>query len=34
MLDRQIHLFLHVKVAPGWDEKRDFFKDWGLEYDA
>jgi GTP-binding protein Era len=34
MLDRQIHLFLHVKVAPDWDEKRDFFKDWGLEYDA
>lgn len=34
MLDRPIHLFLHVKVAPDWDEKRDFFKDWGLEYDA
>jgi len=34
MLGRPIHLFLHVKVAPDWDEKRDFFKDWGLEYDA
>jgi len=34
MLDRPIHLFLHVKVQPGWDEKREFFKDWGLEFDA
>jgi GTP-binding protein Era len=34
LLGREIHLFLHVKVAPDWDEKRDFFKAWGLEFDA
>jgi GTP-binding protein Era len=33
MLDRKIHLLLHVKLAEDWDEKRDFYKLWGLEYD-
>jgi GTP-binding protein Era len=32
LLDRQVHLFLHVKVDPKWDEKRDFFQEWGLEF--
>lgn len=31
-LDRPIHLFLHVKVAPEWGEQRDFYRDWGLEF--
>jgi len=31
---RKVHLFLHVKVAENWDERRDFYKDWGLEYEV
>lgn len=31
---RNIHLFLHVKVAEDWAERRDFYRLWGLEYDA
>jgi GTPase len=34
LLDRKVHLFLHVKVQEKWDEKRDFYKAWGLEFDA
>ena len=33
-LDRPIHLFLHVKVAPAWGERRGFYRDWGLDFDA
>ena len=33
ILERKLHLFLHVKVAEKWDEERDYFKSWGLEYD-
>jgi GTP-binding protein Era len=33
-LGRPIHLFLHVKVAPDWGERRDFYRDWGLEFAA
>ncbi len=34
VLGRKVHLFLHVKVAEDWAEKRDFYRLWGLEYDA
>lgn len=34
ILDRKVHLFLHVKVAENWDERRDFYRLWGLEYEA
>jgi GTP-binding protein Era len=34
LLDRKVHLFLHVKVAPDWSEKREFYRDWGLDYDV
>ncbi|HEX9462562.1 MAG TPA: GTPase Era [Alphaproteobacteria bacterium] len=34
LFDRRIHLFLHVKVAENWDERRDFYKAWGLEYEV
>lgn len=34
VLGRKVHLFLHVKVAEDWSEKRDFYRLWGLEYDA
>jgi GTPase len=34
ILGRKIHLFLHVKVAEDWSERRDFYRAWGLEYDV
>ncbi len=34
ILDRPIHLFLHVKVMENWSERRDFYQDSGLEFDA
>jgi GTP-binding protein Era len=34
VLGRKVHLFLHVKVAENWADKRDFYRIWGLEYDA
>ncbi len=34
LLERKVHLFLHVKVAENWDERRDFYRLWGLEYEA
>ncbi|MGI8932025.1 MAG: GTPase Era, partial [Sphingomicrobium sp.] len=30
-LGRKVHLFLHVKVNPRWDEDRGLYKDIGLE---
>lgn len=34
VIGRPVHLFLHCKVAANWAEKRDFYRLWGLEYDA
>jgi GTP-binding protein Era len=34
ILDRPIHLFLHVKVHPDWQEDKSFYRGMGLEYDA
>jgi GTPase len=34
VLGRKVHLFLHVKVAEDWSEKRDYYRAWGLEYDV
>jgi GTP-binding protein Era len=34
LLGRRVHLFLTVKVAEGWSEKRGFYSAWGLDYDA
>ena len=34
ILDRPIHLFLHVKVKSGWAEDRGLFQDLGLDFDA
>lgn len=31
-LGRKVHLFLHVKVNPRWDEDRGLYKDIGLEW--
>ena len=33
MLERPVHLFLHVKVQENWAEDRNFYRD-GLEFDA
>ncbi|MGF1549248.1 MAG: GTPase Era [Sphingomonadaceae bacterium] len=32
LLGRRVHLFLHVKVKPGWDEERSFYRELGLEW--
>lgn len=34
ILDRPIHLFLHVKVQENWSEDRAFYREGGLEFDA
>ena len=31
-LGRNVHLFLHVKVKPNWDEDRGVYRDMGLEW--
>ncbi|MGI8611190.1 MAG: GTPase Era [Sphingomicrobium sp.] len=31
-LGRKVHLFLHVKVDPRWDEDRSLYRDIGLEW--
>jgi GTPase len=28
----RVHLFLHVKVTPGWSEDRSYYKDQGLDW--
>ena len=32
LLDRPVHLYLHVKVKPGWDEDRSVYRDMGLDW--
>ena len=34
ILDRPVHLFLHVKVRPDWQDDRVFYRETGLEFDA
>jgi GTP-binding protein Era len=34
LLDRQVHLFLHVKVRETWAEDRGIFNDMGLDFDV
>ena len=34
ILDRPVHLFIHVKVQENWAEDRAFYREGGLEYDA
>lgn len=31
-LGRPVHLFIHVKVSPRWDEDRGLYRDMGLEW--
>ena len=34
LLERPVHLFLHVKVMSNWAEDRGFFRDVGLDFDV
>ena len=34
LLERPVHLFLHVKVKEDWTEKRGFYNEIGLDYEA
>ena len=34
LLDRKVHLFLTVKVDERWADKREFYGDVGLDFDA
>ena len=34
LLERPVHLFLHVKVKTGWAEDRRFYGEVGLDFDA
>jgi GTP-binding protein Era len=34
LLDRPVHLFLHVKVDERWADKREFYGDVGLDFDV
>ena len=34
LLDRPVHLFLHVKVKSNWSEDRSHFRDIGLDFDV
>ena len=34
MLERRVHLFLHVKVRENWLEERSHYRDMGLEFDV
>ena len=34
LLDRRVHLFLHVKVNERWSDDRALYAQFGLEYDA
>jgi GTP-binding protein Era len=34
VLDRKVHLFLHVKVDEKWADKREFYGPLGLDFDA
>ena len=33
-LGRRVHLFLHVKVDPKWDEDREIYEEVGLDWSA
>ena len=34
LLERPVHLFLHVKVDERWADKREFYGDVGLDFDV
>jgi GTP-binding protein Era len=32
IMGKPVHLYLHVKVKPGWDEQRDIYREMGLDW--
>lgn len=34
ILDRKVHLFLHVKVRANWIDNPERYRDWGLDFNA
>jgi GTP-binding protein Era len=32
IMGRPVHLYLHVKVRPGWDDERDIYREMGLDW--
>ncbi len=34
MLDRRVHLFLHVKVREAWQDDPERYRDLGLDYNV
>jgi GTP-binding protein Era len=32
LLGRKVHLFLHVKVKPDWEEDRGLYREIGLDW--
>ncbi|HEX8448529.1 MAG TPA: KH domain-containing protein, partial [Allosphingosinicella sp.] len=32
LMGRKVHLFLHVKVKPDWEEDRGVYRDIGLDW--
>ena len=32
LLGRKVHLFLHVKVNPNWEEDRGLYREIGLDW--
>jgi GTP-binding protein Era len=34
ILERPVHLFLHVKVRENWSDEREFYSDVGLDFDV
>ena len=34
LLERKVHLFLHVKVDERWQDRRELYGDVGLDFDA
>ena len=32
LMQRPVHLYLHVKVRPGWDQDREVYRDIGLDW--
>ncbi|CUS46520.1 GTP-binding protein Era [hydrothermal vent metagenome] len=32
IMGRPVHLYLHVKVKPGWDDERDIYREMGLDW--
>ncbi|MEE8444027.1 MAG: KH domain-containing protein, partial [Alphaproteobacteria bacterium] len=34
ILDRKVHLFLHVKVRENWIDNPERYRDWGLDFNA